>query len=69
VTKQRAHQLAEEKGLPRSCLAKTPAAECEPVRGPGVGEALAEGEALALAAPLRYKRRITFKHVHEAFGL
>jgi hypothetical protein len=46
VTKQRAHQIAEEKGFPAP-VAGTLAAEFGVARGTGVGEALARREALA----------------------
>ena len=48
VTKQRAHQIAEEKGLPDPARRGCPRPSLEPVPGAGVGEGLARREALAL---------------------
>jgi hypothetical protein len=63
VSKQRAHQIAEEKGFP-SPLAEDPRGRVwSRVRGAGVGEALAPREALALAEELGLFPLATLDHV------
>jgi hypothetical protein len=47
VSKQRAYQIADEPGFPAPFADRRPSVE--PVRGAGMGEALADGEALAVA--------------------
>jgi hypothetical protein len=54
VTKQRAHQIAEERGFPRPLAEGRPWTSLEPIRGAGVGEAMATREALALGQPVAF---------------
>ena len=48
VTKQRAHQIAQEKGFPAPLAEDARGRVWSRSRGAGVGEGLAPGEALAL---------------------